>query len=115
MRIHGSTGIDMAYVAAGYLSGAISFGHNAWDHAAGVALVRAAGGVATDLYGRPWTVSTPSLVTGGPGAHTELMELIDAGDWPDRPVAIIENEREQNSSEQNEPRPSVAADGKGPA
>ena len=49
MRMHGATGIDLAYTAAGILGGAISFGGHVWDHAAGVALVRAAGGVVTEL------------------------------------------------------------------
>ncbi len=52
MRMHGAIGIDLAYTAAGILGGAISFGGHVWDHAAGVALVRAAGGVVTDLDGR---------------------------------------------------------------
>ena len=51
LRMHGSTGIDLVYVADGILGGAISFGGHVWDHAAGVALVRAAGGVVTDLAG----------------------------------------------------------------
>ena len=55
MRMHGATGIDLAYAAAGILGGAISFGHHVWDHAAGVALVRAAGGIVTDLAGNDWT------------------------------------------------------------
>ena len=49
MRMHGATGIDLAYTAAGILGGAISFGAHVWDHAAGVALVRAAGGIVTEL------------------------------------------------------------------
>ena len=51
MRMHGATGIDLAYVADGVLGGSISFGDHVWDHAAGVALVRAAGGVVTSLAG----------------------------------------------------------------
>lgn len=82
IRMQGSTGADMAYVAAGYLAGAVSYGRHPWDHAAGVALVRAAGGIATDIFGRPWTVSTPSLVAAAPGVHAELLEVIAAGDWP---------------------------------
>ena len=35
--------------------GAISFGDHVWDHAAGVALVRAAGGIVTNLAGEEWT------------------------------------------------------------
>lgn len=83
IRIHGCTGFDMAYVAAGHLSGAVSYGRHPWDHAAGVVLVRAAGGVATDIFGRPWTVRTPSLVAGTPGVHAELLEVLAGGDWPE--------------------------------
>jgi myo-inositol-1(or 4)-monophosphatase len=84
MRMHGSTGIDLAYVAAGILGGAISFGHHAWDHAAGVALVRAAGGVVTDLAGAPWTVSSPSALVAAPGVHEQMLELVrSAGDPKD--------------------------------
>lgn len=87
IRIHGCTGFDMAYVAAGHLSGAISYGSHPWDHAAGVALVRAAGGQATDIHGRPWSVATPSLVTGTPAVHAALLGVLARGDWPD-PVTL---------------------------
>lgn len=76
LRMHGSTGIDFAYVAAGILGGAISFGHHIWDHAAGVALVRAAGGVVTELSGRPWTVNSPSALAAAPGVHEQMLEII---------------------------------------
>jgi myo-inositol-1(or 4)-monophosphatase len=83
MRMHGSTGIDMAYAAAGALGGAISFGHHVWDHAAGVALVRAAGGVVTDLVGDPWTPSSRSALAGSPGVHAELLEIVNSVGNPD--------------------------------
>ncbi len=76
VRMHGSTGIDFAYVAAGILGGAISFGHHIWDHAAGVALVRAAGGVVTDLAGQPWTSSSPSALAAAPGVHEQMLEVV---------------------------------------
>ncbi|VEG54776.1 inositol monophosphatase/fructose-1,6-bisphosphatase family protein [Mycolicibacterium aurum] len=76
MRMHGSTGIDFAYVAAGILGGAISFGHHIWDHAAGVALVRAAGGVVTDLAGEPWTAESPSALAAAPGVHDAILEIV---------------------------------------
>jgi myo-inositol-1(or 4)-monophosphatase len=82
MRMHGSTGIDMAYVAAGILGGAISFGHHIWDHAAGVALVRAAGGIVTDLAGDPWTAESPSALAAAPGVHAEMLDLIRAAGDP---------------------------------
>lgn len=76
IRIHGATGIDLAYTAAGILGGAISFSGQVWDHAAGIALVRAAGGLVTDLTGADWTIKSPSLVVGAPGTHAELLNLL---------------------------------------
>ncbi len=77
-RMHGATGIDLAYVADGILGGAISFGDHIWDHAAGVALVRAAGGIVTDLTGAPWTAKSRSALAAVPGAHTEILDILTA-------------------------------------
>ncbi|HEU0192348.1 MAG TPA: inositol monophosphatase family protein [Mycobacterium sp.] len=75
-RMHGATGIDLAYVADGILGGAISFGDHVWDHAAGVALVRAAGGVVTDLAGADWTVESRSALAAAPGVHEQLRNIV---------------------------------------
>jgi myo-inositol-1(or 4)-monophosphatase len=83
MRMHGSTGIDLAYVAAGILGGAISFGHHIWDHAAGVALVRSAGGVVTDLRGQPWTRGSDSALAASASVHVELLEILTAVGRPE--------------------------------
>lgn len=83
MRMHGATGIDLAYTAAGILGGAISFSGHVWDHAAGVALVRAAGGVVTDLAGNDWTVQSPSALVGVPGTHGELLDLLHSVGEPE--------------------------------
>lgn len=83
MRMHGATGIDLAYTATGILGGAISFSGKVWDHAAGVALVRAAGGIVTDLAGDEWTVATPSALVGLPGAHGELLEILHSVGAPE--------------------------------
>jgi len=83
MRIHGSTGIDLAYTAAEILGGAISFSGKVWDHAAGVALVRAAGGIVTDLAGDDWTVASPSALVGLPGAHGELLDILHSVGAPE--------------------------------
>lgn len=76
VRMHGSIGIDMAYVSAGIFGAAIHFGGHAWDHAAGVALVRAAGGIVSDLAGGPWTTATRGVLAAAPAAHERLLELI---------------------------------------
>jgi myo-inositol-1(or 4)-monophosphatase len=57
------------------LGGAISFGHHVWDHAAGVALVRAAGGVVTDLEGNEWTPTSRSALAGEPRVHAQILEI----------------------------------------
>jgi myo-inositol-1(or 4)-monophosphatase len=76
LRLFGSTGFDLALTAGGLLGGAISFGHHAWDNAAGAALVLAAGGQISDIAGDPWSVTSPSIVAASPGVHGELVELI---------------------------------------
>ena len=81
--MHGATGIDLAYVADGILSGAIHFGGEIWDHAAGIALVQAAGGVVTDLTGQPWTIASRSVLVAAPGAHREILEILQASGKPE--------------------------------
>jgi myo-inositol-1(or 4)-monophosphatase len=81
LRIHGATGLDLAYTACGILGGAISFGDHVWDHAAGVALVRAAGGIVSDLAGNDWTATSGSALAGVPGVHEQILEiLVEVGD-----------------------------------
>ena len=75
-RMHGATGIDLAYVADGVLGAAISFGDHVWDHAAGVALVRAAGGMVTDLFGADWTVASQSALSAAPGVHGQVLDIL---------------------------------------
>jgi myo-inositol-1(or 4)-monophosphatase len=83
LRMHGATGIDLVYVADGILGGAISFGGYVWDHAAGVALVRAAGGVITDLAGEPWTPESRSALAGAPGTHAQILEILRSTGRPE--------------------------------
>lgn len=83
VRMHGATGVDLAYVGAGILGGAISFGHHIWDHAAGVALVRAAGGVVTDLAGAPWTAESKSALATAPGLHERMLEIVKSAGNPE--------------------------------
>jgi myo-inositol-1(or 4)-monophosphatase len=83
LRMHGSTGIDLVYVADGILSGAIVFGGSVWDHAAGIAQVRAAGGTATDLAGRRWTPESRSVLAAAPGAYGEILEIVRSAGLPE--------------------------------
>ncbi|WP_072806391.1 inositol monophosphatase family protein [Rhodococcoides yunnanense] len=78
LRMHGATGVDLAYTASGVLGGCVVFGHRAWDNAAGALMVQAAGGVVTDLAGDPWTIDSGSVLAASPGAHEELSKVISS-------------------------------------
>jgi myo-inositol-1(or 4)-monophosphatase len=83
LRMHGSTGIDLVYVADGILGGAITFGGHVWDHAAGVAQVRAAGGMVTNLAGEPWTPAARSVLAAAPGVHDKILEILRSTGEPE--------------------------------
>jgi myo-inositol-1(or 4)-monophosphatase len=54
LRRAGSAALDLAYVAAGRLDGYWEFKLKSWDVAAGILLVREAGGVVTNVDGGPF-------------------------------------------------------------
>ena len=58
IRMLGSAAIMLAWVACGRLSAYFEADLNAWDTAAGVLLVREAGGVVTDLTGGDFGIAT---------------------------------------------------------
>ena len=72
----GSAAIMLAWVACGRLSAYFEADLNAWDTAAGVLLVREAGGVVTDLEGAPFKISTRPLLASNAAAHAELQATL---------------------------------------
>ncbi len=76
-RITGSVGVDLAFAAQGIFGGAVSFSPHVWDNAAGVMLVRAAGGIATDIDGNEWTPGSVGVVAGTAAAHREIMSTME--------------------------------------
>jgi myo-inositol-1(or 4)-monophosphatase len=83
IRRFGSAALDLAWVAAGRFDGYWELGLAPWDLAAGLILVREAGGIVTDPWGRDATPETRLIVAGGPGIHELLREVI-ADSMPDR-------------------------------
>lgn len=75
-RITGSVGVDLAFTAQGIFGGAVSFSPNVWDNAAGVMLIRAAGGVVTDIGGKPWCPDSTGVVAGNPEAHAAILDTM---------------------------------------
>jgi len=75
IRRGGSAAIDLSYVACGRLEGFWEFGLKPWDMAAGLLLIREAGGRTTDMRGGPVSLLGPhTAVTNGP-IHDELIGL----------------------------------------
>jgi myo-inositol-1(or 4)-monophosphatase len=66
IRRLGSAALDLAYVAAGRLDGYWEYALQPWDCAAGVVLVREAGGVVQSMHGAPWSLRGPSVCVAGP-------------------------------------------------
>src|SRR6266700_5831881 len=62
VRRLGAAALDLAYVAAGRYDGFWEFGLSAWDVAAGLLLVREAGGYASDLNGGQAAVTSSNLL-----------------------------------------------------
>jgi myo-inositol-1(or 4)-monophosphatase len=77
IRRTGSAALNMCYVAAGRLDGYWATGTHAWDIAAGILLVREAGGVVTALGGGRFQLSRPQPVaTGTKSLNAELSALL---------------------------------------
>jgi myo-inositol-1(or 4)-monophosphatase len=83
VRRAGSAALDLAYVACGRLDGYWEFNLNSWDTAAGVLLVREAGGKVTYFDGSPFhLVSAEVLASNGkvcraqPGTNPNAAELV---------------------------------------
>ena len=76
VRRAGSAALDLADVACGRYDGFWELILAPWDVAAGILLVREAGGVVTDLAGAPAPVAHTSIVAGNPEMHQWLLELL---------------------------------------
>lgn len=73
VRRAGSAALDLADVAAGRLDGFWELRLAPWDSCAGILLIREAGGVVTDLTGRPIGVEHTPVVAGNPAIHAWLL------------------------------------------
>lgn len=76
IRRAGSAALDLADVAQGRFEGFWELDLAAWDVAAGVLLVREAGGVVTDLEGSPEVVCRGAKVAGNPAIHRWLLQML---------------------------------------
>jgi myo-inositol-1(or 4)-monophosphatase len=76
LRRFGTAALDLAWVAAGRFDAYWQRNLSPWDMAAGIALVREAGGFVTDLDGRDEMLKTGSIIVGNVDVHRELLQVL---------------------------------------
>ncbi len=80
LRRFGVASLDLAWVAAGRFDAYWERGLSPWDIAAGIILVREAGGFITDLEGGETMLATGDILAGNEHIHSQLLGLLkDAG------------------------------------
>lgn len=76
VRRFGSAALDLAYVAAGRCDGYWEAGIKPWDIAAGIVMVKEAGGYVTDYSGRSDMLGTGEVVAANDHLHSKFLSLL---------------------------------------
>ncbi len=72
----GSAALELAFVAGGRTESIAIPGVNPWDVAAGVLLVREAGGKVTDFKGKEWKLDSKDMLATNNKAHREILKVV---------------------------------------
>lgn len=73
----GSAAIELAYVAAGRVESFVAPGTHDWDVAAGVLLVREAGGKVTDFKGADWRLGERNIAASNGRVHGQILKAMN--------------------------------------
>lgn len=76
MRRAGSAALDLAYVAAGRYDGFWEFDLSEWDTAAGILIVKEAGGLVGDIKGNPLVSQSNSILAASPHVFKHFMQQV---------------------------------------
>lgn len=97
IRRPGSAALDLAWLAAGRTDGFWEFNLNAWDIAAGILIVREAGGIITDFQGNDNYLKTGDIIAASPKVFPEMLKIISGcvkgSDYEEKHKALSANER----------------------
>lgn len=78
VRRFGSAALDLAYVAAGRFEGFWERGLYPWDMAAGLIIVREAGGFVSDFLGYDRSLETGEIIAANSELHTPLRQILSS-------------------------------------
>lgn len=78
VRRMGAAALDLAYVAAGRFDGFWERNLRAWDLAAGIVILREAGGFISDADGKDRVLETGNVVAGNEAIHRALLKQLKA-------------------------------------
>ena len=76
VRRMGAASLDLAWTAAGRFDGFWERNLNPWDLAAGIVVLREAGGFVSDADGKDRMLDTGSVVAGNEAVQSRLLKLI---------------------------------------
>jgi myo-inositol-1(or 4)-monophosphatase len=76
LRRTGTAALDLCYVAAGRFDGFWEVKLSPWDMAAGVVILREAGGAVTDFKGNPHSIYGQELVASNGPIHQLMLDLL---------------------------------------
>jgi myo-inositol-1(or 4)-monophosphatase len=78
VRVWGATALDLAYVAAGRFDGFWDENTKPWDTAAGLVLVREAGGLVSRCNGQAYDFGAPDIVAANDNLHRVLIKSLSS-------------------------------------
>jgi myo-inositol-1(or 4)-monophosphatase len=82
LRRFGAAALDLAWVAAGRFDAYWERGLSPWDMAAGIVLVREAGGFVSDLKGGDITLASDGILAGSEAIHRDMLRTLNGTGGP---------------------------------
>jgi myo-inositol-1(or 4)-monophosphatase len=76
IRRFGAASLDLAFVAAGRCDGYFESHLSPWDMAAGIVIVREAGGLVTDYDDRDHMLENGVIIAGNSTIHKGLLQIV---------------------------------------
>jgi len=89
LRRYGAATLDLAWIAAGRLDAYWERDLSPWDIAAGMLIVREAGGFVTDVDGGDAMLTTGNVAAGNDTMHRELLRLLKEAGKEAAPAAAV--------------------------